>query len=217
MLFRSQVRQRTALVNQIRGLLSEYDIVISRRVESLRNALPDILEDAENKLTADFRILLKGLQEDLMHLDDRIDTQDQAIKRLAQEHEGAKRLQQLRGIGPITATALIAAIGDGHQFARGRDAAAWCGLVPGQHSSGGKSKLLGISKRGDTYLRTLLIHGARSVLTHAKEPGPWLEQLKGRRPANVVIVAQAAKMARTIWAMLTKQEDYQTPATATAV
>lgn len=131
-----QVRQRTALVNQIRGLLSEYGIVISRRVESLRNALPDILEDAENRLTADFRILLKGLQEDLLHLDDRIGSQDQAIKKLSQEHEGAKRLQQLRGIGPITATALIAAIGNGRQFARGRDAAAWCGLVPGQHSSG---------------------------------------------------------------------------------
>ena len=121
-----QVRQRTALVNQIRGLLSEYGIVISRSVESLRNALPDILEDAENRLTANFRILLKGLQEDLLHLDDRIGSQDQVIKRLAQEHEGAKRLQQLRGIGPITATALIAAIGDGRQFARGRDAAAWC-------------------------------------------------------------------------------------------
>ena len=173
-----QVRQRTALVNQIRGLLSEYGIVISRRVESLRNALPDILEDAENRLTADFRILLKGLQEDLLHLDDRIGSQDQAIKRLAQEHEGAKRLQQLRGIGPITATALIAAIGDGRQFARGRDAAAWCGLVPGQHSSGGKSKLLGISKRGDTYMRTLLIHGARAVIRVAERKaahaGSWV-------------------------------------------
>ena len=207
-----QVRQRTALVNQIRGLLSEYGIVISRRVESLRNALPDILEDVENRLTADFRILLKGLQEDLMHLDDRFDTQDQAIKRLAQEHEGAKRLQQLRGIGPITATALIAAIGDGRQFARGRDAAAWCGLVPGQHSSGGKSKLLGISKRGDTYLRTLMIHGARAVLRYPQNKddrlSQWLQKLCNRRNKNIAAVALANKTMRMAWALLVRGQDY---------
>ena len=207
-----QVRQRTALVNQIRGLLSEYGIVISRRVESLRNALPDILEDAENKLTADFRILLKGLQEDLIHLDDRIGSQDQVIKRLAQEHEGAKRLQQLRGIGPITTTALIAAIGDGRQFARGRDAAAWCGLVPGQHSSGGKSKLLGISKRGDTYLRTLMIHGARAVLRYPQNKddrlSQWLQKLCNRRNKNIAAVALANKTMRMAWELLVRGQDY---------
>ena len=207
-----QVRQRTALVNQIRGLLSEYGIVISRSVESLRNALPDILEDAENRLTANFRILLKGLQEDLLHLDDRIGSQDQVIKRLAQEHEGAKRLQQLRGIGPITATALIAAIGDGRQFARGRDAAAWCGLVPGQHSSGGKSKLLGISKRGDTYLRTLMIHGARAVLKTAQSKddrlSQWLQKLCNRRNKNIAAVALANKTMRMAWALLVRGQDY---------
>jgi transposase len=207
-----QVRQRTALVNQIRGLLSEYGIVISRRVESLRNALPDILEDAENRLTADFRILLKGLQEDLLHLDDRIGSQDQAIRKLSQEHEGAKRLQQLRGIGPITATALIAAIGDGRQFARGRDAAAWCGLVPGQHSSGGKSKLLGISKRGDTYLRTLMIHGARAVLKTAQSKddrlSQWLQKLCNRRNKNIAAVALANKTMRMAWALLVRGQDY---------
>ena len=207
-----QVRQRTALVNQIRGLLSEYGIVISRRVESLRNALPDILEDAENRLTANFRILLKGLQEDLLHLDDRIGSQDQAIKKLSQEHEGAKRLQQLRGIGPITATALIAAIGDGRQFARGRDAAAWCGLVPGQHSSGGKCKLLGISKRGDTYLRTLMIHGARAVLKTAQSKddrlSQWLQKLCNRRNKNIAAVALANKTMRMAWALLVRGQDY---------
>ena len=207
-----QVRQRTALVNQIRGLLSEYGIVISRRVESLRNALPDILEDAENRLTADFRILLKGLQEDLLHLDDRIGSQDQAIKKLSLEHEGAKRLQQLRGIGPITATALIAAIGNGRQFARGRDAAAWCGLVPGQHSSGGKSKLLGISKRGDTYLRTLMIHGARAVLKTAQSKddrlSQWLQKLCNRRNKNIAAVALANKTMRMAWALLVRGQDY---------
>ena len=207
-----QVRQRTALVNQIRGLLSEYGIVISRRVESLRNALPDILEDAENRLTANFRILLKGLQEDLLHLDDRIGSQDQAIKKLSLEHEGAKRLQQLRGIGPITATALIAAIGDGRQFARGRDAAAWCGLVPSQHSSGGKCKLLGISKRGDTYLRTLMIHGARAVLKTAQSKddrlSQWLQKLSNRRNKNIAAVALANKTMRMAWALLVRGQDY---------
>ena len=207
-----QVRQRTALVNQIRGLLSEYGVVISRRVESLRNALPDILEDAENRLTADFRILLKGLQEDLLHLDDRIGSQDQAIRKLSQEHEGAKRLQQLRGIGPITATALIAAIGNGRQFARGRDAAAWCGLVPGQHSSGGKSKLLGISKRGDTYLRTLMIHGARAVLRYPQNKddrlSQWLQKLCNRRNKNIAAVALANKTMRMAWALLVRGQDY---------
>lgn len=207
-----QVRQRTAHVNQIRGLLSEYGIVISLRIESLRNALPDILEDAENRLTADFRVLLKGLQEDLIYLDERIDALDQAIKKLAQEHEGAKRLQQLRGIGPITATALIAAIGDGHQFARGRDAAAWCGLVPGQHSSGGKSKLLGISKRGDTYLRTLMIHGARAVLQYSQHKddrlSQWLQSLCSRRNKNIAAVALANKTMRMAWVLLVRGQDY---------
>lgn len=207
------VHQRTAKVNQIRGLLSEYGIVIALRVESLRNALPDILEDSENRLTPEFRELLNGLHEDLTHLDDRIGTQDQAIKRLAQEHEGAKRLQQLRGIGPITATALIAAIGDGHQFARGRDAAAWCGLVPAQHSSGGKSKLLGISKRGDTYLRTLLIHGARAVLKTAQSKddrlSQWLQSLCSRRNKNIAAVALANKTMRMAWALLVSGKDYE--------
>ena len=206
------VRQRTALVNQIRGLLSEYGIVISLRVESLRNAIPYILEDAENRLTADFRLLLKGLQEDLTHIDKRIGSQDQAIKRVALEHEGAKRLQQLRGIGPITATALIAAIGDGRQFARGRDAAAWCGLVPGQHSSGGKARLLGISKRGDTYLRTLLIHGARAVIKTALNKNDhlskWLQSLCSRRNQNIAAVALANKTMRMAWALLVRGEDY---------
>ena len=163
------VHQRTAKVNQIRGLLGEYGITVEQRVPALRKKLPEILEDAENGLTAEFRVLLDGLREDLVNLDTRIGSMDQAIQKLAQEHAGAKRLQQLRGIGPITATALIAAIGNGSMFERGRDAAAWCGLTPAQHSSGGKDRLLGISKRGDAYLRTLLIHGARAVIKAAKD------------------------------------------------
>ena len=206
------VHQRTAKVNQIRGLLGEYGITVERRVERLRKRLPEILGDAENGLTACFRELLNGLREDLVALDQRIDSMDQAIQRLAQEHAGAKRLQQLRGIGPITATALIAAIGDGRMFKRGRDAAAWCGLVPGQHSSGGKDRLLGISKRGDAYLRTLLIHGARSVILAAEDKDDrlsrWLQSLCSRRNKNVAAVALANKTMRMAWALLARGADY---------
>ena len=146
------VQQRTAKVNQIRGLLAEYGLVVERRVEKLRKALPLILEDAENGLSADFRVLLEELQQDLITLDNRVGEMDKKIQLLAGANAAAKRLQQIPGIGPITATALVCAIGDGKQFKRGRDLAAWLGLTPRQHSSGGKDCLLGISKRGDAYL-----------------------------------------------------------------
>jgi transposase len=154
-----RVQQRTAKVNQIRGLLAEHGIVVGRRVEVLGKALPLLLEDAENGLSADFRRLLDGLRQDFATLNGRIDEMDKTIKALADSNADTKRLQQIPGIGPITATALVCAIGDGKQFKRGRDLAAWLGLTPRQHSSGGKDCLLGISKRGDAYLRTLLIHG----------------------------------------------------------
>ena len=120
-----------------------------------------------------------------------------------------KRVAAIPGVGLLSATAAIATMGEAKAFKSGREFCAWLGLVPKQRGTGGRVNLLGISKRGDTYLRTLLIHGARAVLRHAKEPGPWLEQLQARRPTNVVIVAQAAKMARTIWAVTARQQDYQ--------
>lgn len=201
------VQQRTAKVNQIRGLLGEYGIVIGQRVASLRKALPDILEDAENGLTAYFRTLLDGLRADLVYLDEQISILDQDMQRQA------RKLQQLRGIGPITATALVAAIGQNvNQFKRGRDLAAWLGLTPGQHSSGGKERLLGISKRGDAYLRTLLIHGARSVVNHVENKtdrlSVWIQALCSRRNKNVATVALANKMARLVWALLIGEADY---------
>ena len=206
------VQQRTAKVNQIRGLLTEYGIVVGRRVDVLRNALPQLLEDAENGLTADFRVLLDGLRQDLITLDERVDDLDKKIKTLATSNPAAKRLQQIPGIGPIIATALICAIGDGKQFQRGRDMAAWLGLTPRQHSSGGKDRLLGISKRGDAYLRTLLIHGARSALKVAgKKDDPrsrWLQNLCSRRNKNIAAVALANKNARIAWALLSKETDY---------
>ena len=137
------VQQRTAKVNQIRGLLGEYGLVVGQRIDVLRKALPLILEDAENGLTVDFRTLLEGLQQDLITLDERVDDMDKKIKLLASSNEDAKRLQQIPGIGPITATALISAIGDGKQFKRGRDLAAWLGLTPRQHSSRRQRPLIG--------------------------------------------------------------------------
>jgi len=207
------VQQRTAKVNQIRGLLAEYGLVVGQRIEVLRKSLPLLVEDAENGLTLDFRELLEGLKQDLIALDKRVDELDKKIKTLASSNEDAKRLQQIPGIGPITAAALVCAIGDGKQFKRGRDLAAWLGLTPRQNSSGGKDRLLGISKRGDAYLRTLLIHGARAVLKVASQKDDprsrWLQGLCGRRNKNIAAVALANKNARIVWALLTKKTDYQ--------
>jgi transposase len=206
------VRQRTAKVNQTRGLLAEYGLIVGKGVACLRHRLPEMLEDAENGLTMAFRALVMGLYEDLVYLDERIKTQDLAIAKLAHEHADAKRLMQLRGIGPITATALVASLGSGRQFKRGRDASAWVGIVPGQHSSGGKDQLLGISKRGDAYLRTLLIHGARSVVKGCKDKedtlSRWVQSLCSRRNKNVAAVALANKTMRMAWALLTSEADY---------
>jgi transposase len=206
------VRQRTAKSNQIRGLLGEYGLVVGKGIDVLRKALPLLLEDAENGLTIDFRELLQGLQQDLINLNERIDEMDKKIKILANNNEDAKRLQQIPGVGPIIATALISAVGDAKQFKRGREMAAWLGLTPAQHSSGGKDRLLGISKRGDVYLRKLLIQGAHSVLRFVdKKDDPrsrWLQSLRNRRNENIAAVALANKNARIIWALLTKGTDF---------
>lgn len=206
------IHQRTAKVNQTRGLLGEYGIVLAPRVTQLRRALPILIEDADNGLSPRFRHLLEGLRADLVYLDEQIAILDQDMQKQANADETARRLQQLRGIGPITATALVAALGDGSMFRRGRDAAAWVGLVPGQHSSGGKDKLLGISKRGDAYLRTLLIHGARAVVKMAKDKtdplSQWIQALCTRRNKNVATVALANKTMRLAWALIRSGTDY---------
>ena len=207
------VKQRTAKINQIRGLLAEYGVVENKGVNVLRNALLSILEDAENGLSADFRMLLEELRQDLITFDERISSLTEKINAIAKADEDTQRLQQIPGVGPITATALISAVGDGKQFKCGRDLAAWLGLTPKQHSSGGKERLLGISKRGDAYLRTLLIHGARSVLrVSAKKTDSlncWLQNVCDRRNKNIAAVALANKNARIIWAILTKKTNYQ--------
>jgi len=158
---------RTAQINQIRGLLLEYGMVVGKGSANLRKALPGILEDGDNGLRPMFRELLHGLYRELLHLDERIADYDAQIARLATQSDACKRVMSIPGIGPLTATALIAASGDAKAFRNGREMAAWLGLVPRQHSTGGKARLLGVSKRGDAYLRRLLIHGARAVLRFA--------------------------------------------------
>ncbi len=208
-----QITARTALINQIRGLLTEYGIVIPQRASQVRHKLPLVLEDAENGLTATAREWLHALAEELQALDQRIAATDQQIERVFEADEACQRLAQLPGIGPLTATALVAAVGDATAFKNGRQFAAWLGLVPRQHSTGGKTTLLGMTKRGNCYLRTLLIHGARAVLrvvdrkTDARSR--WLQGVKARRGMNCASVAQANKTARVAWALLAKGDRYR--------
>ena len=207
------IGHRTAKANQIRGLVAEYGLVAPQQMARLRAAVPTWLEDAENGLTNRFRWLLSGLWNDLQILDQRVAALDYEIEGIAQSDPVAKRLQQLRGVGPLIATALVAAVGNAEQFANGRQMAASLGLTPKQHSSGGKDRLLGISKRGDAYLRSILIHGARSVIRTAKHKddrlSQWVTSLAARRHPNVAAAALANKTARIAWAMLRHGTDYQ--------
>ena len=203
---------RTAKANQIRGLVTEYGIVAPLGLAALRTAIPCWLEDAENGLTVLFRSLLHGLWEDLSRFDERVATMDAEVNRIAKSDPVAQRLQQLRGVGPLIATALVASVGDGEQFSQGRQMAAALGLTPRQHSSGGKARLLGISKRGDPYLRSILIHGARAVTAAAKNKDDrlsrWVTELSQRRHPNVAAVALANKTVRMAWAMMRNEADY---------
>jgi len=207
------VVNKIALVNQIRGLLAERGLIMAREVASLRRRLPEILETADNGLSDGFRALLAELYRQLQELEHQILQYDQTIRRVYQQHEACQRLGAIEGIGPLTATALYAAAGDARVFKNGRQFAAWLGLVPKQHSSGGKPRLLGISKRGDAYLRTLLIHGGRSAVFRAgRKTDPrsrWLCALRARHHQNVAAVALANKNARIAWALLARGETYR--------
>jgi transposase len=207
------IEQRTAKANQIRGLVAEYGLVAPRELGQLRIALPRWLENSENGLSSLFRRLLSGLWDDLKGLDDRVAELDREICAIARNDPAANRLQRLRGVGPIIASALVAAVGDARQFANGRQMAASLGLTPKQHSSGGKERRLGISKRGDRYLRSVLIHGARAVIRTAKGKNDrlsmWITSLAARRHPNVAAVALANKTARIAWAMLRNGTEYQ--------
>lgn len=207
------VESRTAQVNQIRGLLAEFGLVVAQGIDKLRGQLPGILEDAENGLPALARETLAELLEQLRHFDERVAHYDRQIERLAAQSAPAQRLMKVEGIGSLTATALVASVGDGKVFASGRQFAAWLGMVPRQHSSGGKFRLGHITKRGDPYLRRLLIHGARSVIASLPRredaKSRWVKSLKERSDANVAAVALAAKHAWIVWALLTKGEAYR--------
>ncbi|HEY5626479.1 MAG TPA: IS110 family transposase [Nitrospira sp.] len=206
------MRHRKAKANQIRGLVAEYGIVAPKTRVALRRAIPDWLEDAENGLSHTFRSLLHGLWEDLQGLEQRVKDLDKQIEVISEAHPDAKRLKQLRGIGPLTSTALVAQLGDGKHFRRGRQAAASVGLTPRHHGTGGKNLVYGITKRGDPYLRCILIHGARAVVSQAKQRddrlSQWLTELAGRRHTNVAAVALANKTVRIAWAMLRNGTDY---------
>ena len=217
------VKARTAQANQIRGLLSEFGIVISQGIHSIVKRVPEILEDGENGLPGTMRNLLQRLTENLKEMDRQVDELEKQIQMWHRENEASLRLAEIPGIGPITASAMVATVGKAREFKNGRQLAAWMGLVPKQNSSGGKQNLLGISKRGDTYLRTLLIHGARSVI-QCVEKNPdrsnWLRKLMARRNKNVAAVALANKNARTIWALLAHEQTFRrdyTPAPMTTV
>jgi transposase len=203
------MKMRTMQTNALRGLLYEFGATFAKGRKALFKDVAQALDDLADKLPLMVRDSLreqveriKALGQDMLAIEKRLALQLRADPQM-------QRIAQIPGVGVLTATAAIATMGEATAFKSGREFCAWLGLVPTQTGTGGKVRLGSISKRGDTYMRTLLIHGARSVLHHVKDPGPWLQQIKERRPANVVIVAQAAKMARTIWAVTAKETDYQ--------
>jgi transposase len=214
------VMRRTAVVNQVRGLLLERGLTLPKGRSHLEQALPEILTDPALRLAGSFRVLLGQLQLELEHLSARIEQMDNVIQQTAKENEACQRLTAIPGVGPVTATALVAAIGNGAGFRRGKDLAAWVGMVPREYSTGGEQKLLGISKRGNSYLRRLFVQGARVVMQYRTKQTPglscWLSRLMARTHQNVAVVALANKLLRMAWAVLCKNEAYRIPALATA-
>ena len=203
------MKMRNMQVNALRGLLYEFGATFAKGHKALFGEIEQAFADLNAQLP---EMVAQGLREQVVRIKALSEDMAKIEKRLAlqlKDDPDMKRIAQIPGVGLLTATAAIATMGEASAFKSGREFCAWLGLVPTQTGTGGKVRLGPISKRGDTYLRTLLIHGARSVLCHAKQPGPWLEGIKSRRPANVVIVAQAAKTARTIWAVTAKQQDYK--------
>lgn len=206
------VANRTRLVNQVRGLLGEHGVVVPRNINRIRHTLGEIADGQSGGFGGLFVEMLRDIREELAELDARLAGYNQRIKSLYRSNEMCQRISQIEGIGPITATALVAAVGDRSCFRNGRQFAAWLGLVPKQHSSGGKARLFGISKRGDRYLRTMLIHGARAVLGRSAGKtdtrSQWINRMRERRHPNVVAVALANKNARIVWSLLSNDQQY---------
>jgi transposase len=207
------VHRRTALINQIRGFLLERGIAFAKGPANLRNQMPTILEDAEQNITPRMRRLLADLWQEWKQLEADVSHISEEIERISEQDQACQRLRQIPGVGPLVSTAMVAAVGNGAAFGNGRDFAAWLGLVPRQYSTGGKARLFGISKRGNTYLRRMFVHGARAVLLRVKYDtgglGQWVHQLEARTARNKVIVAIANKLARIAWAVLSSGKEYQ--------
>jgi len=207
------VQHRIALINEIRGFLLERGITFAAGPIHLRKNLPLLLEDAEQNLSPRLRWLLQRLRQEWQQIEVDIQAITDEIERISNEDALCRRLRQIPGFGPLVSTATVAAIGNGSAFRRGRDFAAWVGVVPRQYSTGGKQKLFGISKRGNLYLRRMLIHGARAVLLRVRYDtggfGQWVHRLAQRAPRNKVVVAIANKLARIAWAVLSSGKNYQ--------
>jgi transposase len=207
------IKARTALVNEIRGLLSEYGIILPQGLTKFRALIVDKLHAEQAKLTTLSAEVFWHLYDEFRALEKRLEYYDEQLAAIGRAHPECQRLQTIPGIGPVTATALIAAVGDVTQFKNGRHLAAWLGLVPREHSTGGQPRLLGISKRGDRYLRKLLVHGARATLrwvdTRADDRSQWLRALIARRGKNRAAVALANKNARIVWALLAHNQEYR--------
>lgn len=205
--------EQTALINQLRGLLNEYGIVIPKGIAQAQQAIPEILEDADNGLTTSFRELLHHQYQRYQSLREEVDWYDRRLQQRAREDEVLQRLLEVPGLGPVNGSQLKAWLGDGKQFGCGRDASAAVGLVPRQHSTGGRERLYGITKRGDASLRTAIIHGARAVVRRAKDKDDrlsrWVNQLVERRGFNRAVVALANKMVRIAWVVIRRQEEYR--------
>jgi len=207
------VKARTAQANQIRGLLTEFGIVIPKGIGHIAKRLPEILEEGENGLPGMMRQLLRCLGENLKDMDDHVGEMERQIKLWHRENEQSCKLEAIAGIGPITASAYVASLGDAKSFKNARQVPAWLGMVPRHEGTGGRATLGKISKRGDVYLRTMLIHGARSVIAQIErkpdQADEWLKKLLARRNKNIAAVALAAKNARIAWALLAHERGYQ--------
>jgi transposase len=207
------VNHRTAVVSQIRGLLLDRGFAIAVSIGRARRAIPEILGDHDNELSDLAREAIAELYDLFQDLDRRIALFDQKIQRIFNSSKTCQRIAKIKGVGPKIATAIVAAVGDGREFKNGRHMAAWLGLVPRQHSSGDRTVLMGITKRGDQHLRSMLVHGARSVVRaagyHDTPHNAWVNQLRERRGFNRATVAVANKTARTIWALLRSGDSYR--------
>jgi transposase len=214
------VSRRTAVINQIRAFLLERGMVFAQKPAKLKAVMADILENAEANLTPMMRNLIDMLWGEWKIVEQQIDELTDKLEQISASDAGCSRIRKIPGIGPIVATAIVAAIGNGAAFRKGRDFAAWLGLVPRQYSTGGKAKLLGISKRGNIYLRKVLIHGARAAAMRIKRDrfsiGTWMDALEARAPRNVLVVAMANKLARIAWAVLSSGNEYRPVASTPA-